>query len=98
MTSSSPTLFQPGVVVATFAALRVLFRAGLSPTDVLTRHTSGDWGDICPEDQRANNEALAKGGRILSSFEVQVHGETTTLWLITEHDHSSTTILLPAEY
>lgn len=59
------------------------------------RHAAGDWGDVCHEDKKANDEALIKGGRILSAY-------TTTkgvkFWIITEADRSVTTVLLPDDY
>ena len=58
------------------------------------RFRPGDWGDLTPADQRANNEALAEGSRILSAYVV---GDRK-LWVITEADRSATTILLPEEY
>ena len=62
---------------------------------VLSRHVQGDWGDMCADDKRANDEALAAGDlRIFSSYKF---GDEK-LWVITEADRSSTTILLPEEY
>lgn len=69
----------------------------LSTEEVLTalrRHASGDWGDLCPEDTLANDEALEQGGRLLSSYGQGKH----RFWLITEADRSSTTVLLPEDY
>jgi hypothetical protein len=61
----------------------------------LRRHAIGDWGDLGAEDWKANDEALTSGGRLLSAYVVRA-GEQ--LWIITEADRSSTTILLPEEY
>ena len=69
----------------------------LSTEEVLTalrRHTSGDWGDLCPEDTLANDIAVEHGGRLLSAYG---HGEHR-FWLITEADYSATTVLLPEDY
>ena len=62
---------------------------------VLTRHFNGDWGDCDPEDSKTNDDALANGGRLMSVFKSDEHA---TLWVITEHDRSICTILLPEEY
>ena len=67
-------------------------RAGL--LQLLARHMNGDWGDVCDEDKQSNNEALLHDDRLLSSY--QLNNET--VWIITEADRSSTTILLPSEY
>ena len=69
----------------------------LAPGDVLralARHESGDWGDVCPDDRAANEQAFANGERLLSVYR---SGELT-FWIITEHNRSATTILLPEEY
>jgi len=69
----------------------------------LSRHQSGDWGNVCDEDRAANDEALLYGGRILSAYPIDAGkpckgwGENT-LWVITEADRSATTFLLPEEY
>lgn len=69
----------------------------LTTEEVLTalhRHTSGDWGDLCPEDTLANDEALHQGGRLLSAYGQGTH----RFWIITESDRSATTVLLPEDY
>ena len=62
----------------------------------LRRHQSGDWGDVCEERRRLNEEALRDGFRILSVY----HAQKThrRYFIITEADRSVTTILLPNEY
>jgi hypothetical protein len=61
---------------------------------LLTRHCSGDWGNVCKEDRQANDDALNSGERLLSSYEVF----GVKVWIITEWDRSYTTILMPSEY
>ena len=46
-------------------------------------------------DWEQNDLALDHGGRLLSSYSTR---SGTVFWIITEHDRSVTTILLPAEY
>ena len=61
----------------------------------LHRHHCGDWGDeLCADDKQANEDALAYGARLLSRY-ATVGG---SIYIITEHDRSVTTILLPSEY
>ncbi|QST02707.1 hypothetical protein IMZ31_19350 (plasmid) [Pontibacillus sp. ALD_SL1] len=60
----------------------------------LKRHHSGDWGDLTPDDREQNEEALRHGDRLLSSYDFE--GET--IWIITEHDRSVTTMLFPSDY
>ncbi|MEP7298353.1 MAG: hypothetical protein ABI702_19385 [Burkholderiales bacterium] len=90
--------FQTGQVVATPGALRMLERAGVSAMTLLARHAFGDFGDLCEEDCEANEQAVARGGRVFSSHEVGVGLNATKVWVITEADRSSTCCLLPEEY
>ena len=76
-------------------AIEVLAESGQSPTVFLQRHVSGDWGDLCDEDKHLNDEAVAEGSRIFSAF---IAKNGAKLWVITEADRASTTILTPDEY
>ncbi len=73
-------------------------QSSISPlqiTDALKRHAKADWGDVCAEDKRANNQSLKDGSRLLSSYK-SIDG--IKFWIITEADRSITTFLLPEEY
>lgn len=61
----------------------------------LRRHHCGDWGDLDDGDKEANEHAVIQGGRILSLYQIS---EETRIFVITEHDRSSTCIMLPMEY
>jgi hypothetical protein len=87
--------FGLGAVFATRAALEVLGSAEVSPSELLERHASGDWGDVPAEDARENEHALTRGLRVLSSYSLP-SGER--VWIITEADRSSTSIITPEEY
>ncbi len=87
--------FALGQVVATPGALAALASAGQPPEVLLTRHAQGDWGDLCEEDRRENDRSLVRGLRLLSAYALP---DGTKLWIITEADHSATTLLLPSEY
>ena len=63
----------------------------------MQRHLFGDWGDVCPEDARENDRAL-KPSDPLRVFSVYKLSEEATIWVITEHDRSDTTLLIPSEY
>lgn len=88
-------LFPLGQVVATPGALALVERLGINLFTLLHRHEHGDWGDLPHEDIAANNSAVAYGGRIFSGYTL-AGGER--IWIITEHDRSVTTALLPEEY
>lgn len=61
----------------------------------LTRHLTGDWGELCAEDRTVNEVALLEGYRLFSAYKKE--GEPT-IWVITECDRSATTVLFPDEY
>ena len=70
----------------------------LTPSEVLNAlkcHLTGDWGDCCPEDRQANDQALESGGRVFSVY----HSEDQHKFLIiTEAGHTLTTVLMPEDY
>ena len=96
-------LFRLGQLLATPAALAALDRFGVQPLDlVMGRHVVGEWGDLCEEDRELNMHSIAHGMRIFSSYKL---GATTsectsteTIFVITEADRSSTTILRWDDY
>jgi len=88
-------LFDLGQLVATPGALAALEKTGQNAMEFLSRHVSGDWGDLPGEDKDENSLSLEKGFRLLSSYRTTADDK---LWVITEADRSLTTILLPEEY
>ena len=87
--------FSLGQTAATPGALEALAESGQTPDFFIARHQSGDWGEVDAEDQQANDQALIYGDRLLSAYRT-LRGKK--VWIITEADRSSTTILLPEEY
>ncbi len=61
----------------------------------LNRHAQGDWGELCADDRKANDNALRFGDRVLSAYKA---GTGVKFWIITEADRSATTILMPEDY
>jgi hypothetical protein len=93
-------IFPMGRVVATPAALEEIEQAGQNPMTFLKRHGRGDWGDLCDEDKRANDQALLDGERLLSAYKTLLG---VTIWILTEAtndegERESTSIILPSEY
>ena len=85
--------FNLGEIVITPAALSYIHdSAGV----LLERHASGDWGTMDPDDCEEMDHSLANGNDqlLMSTF----HVDGTEVWVITEHDRSVTTILLPSDY
>lgn len=68
---------------------------GPSVQEALERHAKGDWGELDPHDNKANDRALCVGGRLFSAY---ADVSNVRFWIITEADRSCTTILLPADY
>ena len=87
-------LFPLGKIVATPGAVDLLKKHELSPFDFISRHWQGDWGDLDEADIKSNQFALRHGSRLLSAYRI----DDAKLWIITEADRSSTTLLLPSEY
>ena len=86
--------FPLGQIVATPGALALLDREAVNAGDLIQRHQSGDWGSVPPEDAEENELSVVNGYRILSSYLIGKE----KIWIITEADRSSTTLLLPEEY
>ena len=92
---SQAQLFPLGQIVATPGALKVFEASHQNPAEFLTRHARGDWGELSADDIAENEFSLKNGFRLLSSY-LTASGQK--LWVITEEDRSSTTLLLPDEY
>ncbi len=93
--------FSLGRLLATPAALAVLAAAGQTAAEFLDRHRRGDWGEVGDADRRLNDQAVAheddpaRRGCVLSAYGTRL---AVKLWVITEHDRSATTLLLPDDY
>jgi hypothetical protein len=88
-------LFPLGQVVATRNVLKALTKAGVDPAQLLARHQSGDWGQVCAADARENERSLRHGWRVLSNYTLRTGAK---VWLLIESDRSVTTILKPEDY
>ncbi len=85
--------FALGQTVSTRNALNTLNAEDV--LEAMNRHHSGDWGDLCEEDRQANEQALEYDERL---FSVYYDRDGTKFYIITEHDRSVTTVLLPEDY
>ena len=107
--NEKPKTFETGKLVATAAIARAM--NGMTEENILFakfieesfgRHISCDWGDIDAEDIEVNNDALEHGGRLLSAYipkqYPQLDNDEYKIWIITEADRRSTTLLFPSEY
>ena len=93
--------FRLGQMMVTPGAAQALEESGESPVEILRRHAHGDWGDLDAHDRQMNERAIAdercpgRRLRVLSTYKTKLG---VKLYVITEHDRSYTTLLLPEEY
>jgi hypothetical protein len=97
-TNAKPPVFpiETGMLVATPGALDACTAANTFALALVARHARGDWGTLDAHDTRANVLAVNLG--TLRVFSVYILPTGVKVWVITEADRSSTTILLPEEY
>jgi hypothetical protein len=62
--------------------------------DLAVSHMGGNFGELPLEDRELNKKSFQGGGGYMSIF----HIEEAEIWVITEADGSTTTVLLPSEY
>ena len=86
--------FDLGKVVMT----RGIAESGISEEELsqlVTRHSSGDWGNLGIEDKVANDVAVVSSEeRIFSKYII----DSESIYIITEWDRSVTTIMYASEY
>lgn len=67
--------------------------------DCTHKHAVGDWGDVCPGDAKANEDALLCGERLLSVYRDRNNNK---FYIITDRNEEGTgnltTIMLPEDY
>ena len=87
--------FLLGQIVGTPGALEAIESAGQEPDFFLSKHAQGDWGTMDKDDKQLNEDALSNGDRIHSAYRTL---KNESIWIITEADRSTTTLLLPDDY
>src|SRR5260370_24841500 len=95
--TTSVTRFALGQTFITPGAEQALQIAGQTAIEFLRLHMSCDWGtELSEDDVRENELSLKEGFRLLSTYRTGKGQQL--IWIITDADRSSTTILLPSEY
>ena len=61
----------------------------------LRRHGAGDWGAVCAEDWKTNDQRCREKGMVLSAYK---SAKGTAFWVISDPGHEVTTVLLPDDY
>lgn len=92
-------LFALGRLVATPESLAYLASQGVNPLGLVSRHCTGDFGELDAGDVQANKQSIQEGSRILSAYRVA----GTRIYVITEAVNDDgerwlTTVLLASEY
>ena len=101
--------FVPNRVMAMPGALALLTEYNVDMLLLIRNHLFGDWGDSDSDEITLNDFAVANELRVMSTFRIadwrtqpamsaQARTELPTIWIITEHDRSVTTVLLSTEY
>ncbi len=80
--------------IGRLVATRAIIDSGIEVLPLVGRHVKGDWGDLDDEDKQANQHALMSGGRLFSAYVK----DDQKIYIITEADRSSTTVLFAEEY
>ena len=94
--NESGILFSLGnAVYTTVGAYQALQESNQKVEDLINMHQQGNWGIVSEDDWMENDFSIKNGFRILSAY-LTLRG--VKIWIITEADRSSTTILLPSEY
>jgi hypothetical protein len=93
--NESAVLFPLGKIFLTVGAREALEESNQEASEFLEMHRSGNWGIVGKEDAEENELSVKEGFRILSAYRT---GKGEKIWIITEADRSSTTVLLPSEY
>lgn len=88
--------FPLGQIASTPGALAAFAAEGITRSELLQRHQTGDWGDVDESDRHENTLSVTEGFRILSAYTLPRTKEK--LWVITAADRSLTTFLSPEEY
>lgn len=86
--------FQLGRILISNDVYHLIETKAFQPFVYLFRHSTCDWGNLDEFDTKANNNALINDTRIFSAYDT----EEGRLYIITEADRSSTTIITPSEY
>jgi len=92
---TTTTAFELGSIYITPGAIDALVESNQHAQEFLQCHQRGDWGEVDEHDRQENELSIREGFRILSAYRT---AKGARLWIITEADRSSTTILLPEEY
>ncbi len=93
--SENKVLFPLGQIFLTIGAQDALEEACQLPNEFLVKHQKGEWGLVSEDAVKENDLSVKEGFQILSAYKPSKHEK---IWIITEANRESTTLLLPEEY
>jgi len=82
--------FPLGQIVATHGALEALEEAGQSPQEFISRHARLEQAELSDEDHKENLLSVDRHLRIFSAYKT---AKGLKIWVISEADRSTTTLL-----
>jgi 2-polyprenyl-3-methyl-5-hydroxy-6-metoxy-1,4-benzoquinol methylase len=88
-------LFDLGRVGVTSSADAALRAAGVDPEALLSRHQSGDWGEVDETDRQDNAFGVEHGAAILSRYRLS---DAVEVAVVTIADRTATRLLLAEEF
>lgn len=81
--------FELGQVIVTPTADEALQASGQSASELLSRHQSGDWGEVSDQERRVNERGLARPMSLLSKYRT-LRGDRVTV--VTKADRTVTLV------
>jgi len=93
-------LFELGNITMTPAAISIIAKFKVAIGDLLDRHERGDYGDVSEVDWRENTLALLPESveRVMSVYNVGTAKKAERLWVITDPDRKTTTLLTEEDF
>src|ERR1051325_6652386 len=83
--------FELGILYISPEVHYALFKTKTLLFELLSRHQSGDWGDLCDEGKAENERSIEEGFRIVSVYILPETGDKIAVF--TEGDRSETGVM-----
>jgi hypothetical protein len=91
-TPTEPRSIPAGRLVIEVSVACLMVRGTFDLVPNLRRHLVDDWGDLTDSESRSNEYVILNGGEIFSAYRVS---DSLTVWILSEWDRRTTTIVLP---
>ena len=87
---------QPNAVEKLLQAHETTARAYVE--HLFARFDSGDWGDVCEEDSKINEESVSDGSMVMGVYPIHQNTPDVKVWLVLDGGHETATVLMPEDY